>query len=272
MTRHVRKRLKALPSAGIYIRYERQVSRRRASQREMLRALQRVFGDVNSFNLNEYLAKFAAQCERFANSVFRSFIEKEGLPELDPRLKLMFDGNASARRWHLIEQRIREIHADAKIEQDDAPEGYMSLGMRQRLAGAYRAADALEMLHHTRLIPVYLKHANLPKYAELNIQHAISSAFEAGREFERVRIRAVEAYAGTAIAKVKKTRERIKQQMSQKIEERLRAYHEEHKSDPSAKHWAPCTRLANNFPGVRGRRLGPRAFSNSIPRSERVKA
>jgi len=274
MTRHVRKRFEALPSAGFYIRHERRRSRRRQSQRETLRVLQRWARDLNSFNLNELLAEFAARYERFANSVFRRFIEKEGLPELDPRLKLMFDriGNPRARRWHLIEQRIQEIVADAKIEQDNAPEGFMSLSMRQRLAGAYRALDALEMLHKTRFIPVYVKNANLPKHAEHDINHAISAAFEAGRAAERVRIRAIEAYAGTAIAKVKKTRERIKQQMSQKIEERLRAYHEEHKGDPTARHWALCTRLANNFPGIRGRRLTPRAFSDSIPRSERVKA
>src|SRR5208282_2811606 len=272
MIRHVRKRLEALPSAGIYNRHERRPSRRQLSKRETLRGLQRWARDLNSFNLNELLAKFAARYERFANSVLRRFIEKEGLPELDPRLKLLFDGNVRARRWHLIEQRIREIVAAAKIEQDNQPEGFMSLSMRQRLAGAYRALDALEMLHKTRFIPVYVKNANLPKHAEHDINHAISAAFEAGRAAERVRIRAIEAYAGTAIAKVKKTRERIKQQMSQKIEERLRAYHEEHKGDPTARHWALCTRLANNFPGIRGRRLTPRAFSDSIPRSERVKA
>jgi hypothetical protein len=272
MTQRTRKRLEALPSAGIYIRYERRPSRRRQSQREMLRVLRRVSEDLNSFKLDERLTKFAAELERFANSALRRFVKEEGLLRLDPCWRSMFKGQSVGKRLHLIKQRIQEIQAEAKIEESKARERFMTLNMRQRLAGAYCAADALEIIDHVRFVPVYVKHANLPKEGELAIEHAISAAFEAGRAFERVRIRSFEAYARTAISKVKKTRERNKQQMSPKIEERLHAYQEKHRGDPTASHWALCTLLANNFSGNRGRRLTPRAFSNSIPKSERVKA
>jgi hypothetical protein len=265
MTRHRRKKFEALPSAGIYTRYTRGSSRSRQSAREQLQSLERVFRDVNTLSLHRQMAKFAGDLERFARQVLRRFEQRQGIGKLHPLWEKALKGNALARRQAQINARIAEIRNEAA-----EPNAVEVLKVRKRLAEAEGAADALELLNHARLIPTFLKNANLPEQNDHAVWWGIATAFEMGQAYERIKIRPIEAYARTAIIGVKKARERNRRRVADENKERLRAYARERSFRPDTSHWAICLCLAPRFKGNNGHPLTPRAFSNSIPRSMRI--
>jgi hypothetical protein len=265
MTQHTRKRFEALPSAGIYIRYKRRSSRRRQSAREQIQIFERIFKSVNTFSLCGEIVKFSANLERMARQVLRRFEQNHGMGKLHPLWEKALKSHALVRRQAQINRRIEEIRDEAA-----APNALEVLKMRKRLAEAEGAADALELLNHARIIPVYIRDANLAEQSGLAVWRGIATAFEMGQACERIRIRPLEAHARTAIVRVKKARESNRQRVADKSKERVRAYEEERSRKPDASHWAVCRHLAPRFMGNRGHPLTPRAFSNSIPRSKRI--
>ena len=265
MTQRTRRGFEALPSAGIYTRYERRSCRRRQSAREQVRIFERIFKSVNSFSLCEEVLQFRANLERTARQVLRRFEQNHGLGQLCPLWEEALKRNALARRLLRIERRIAEIRDEAAD-----PNALEVLKTRKRLAEAEGAADALELLNHARSIPAYLKDANLAEQSGLAVWRCIATAFEMGQACERIRIRPLEAHARTAIVRAKKARESNRRRVADKSKERVRAYQEERGRTPDASHWAVCRRLAPSFMGNRGYPLTPKAFSNSIPRSKRV--
>ena len=265
MTWRTRRGLEALPSAGIYTRYERRSSRRRQSARQQVQIFERIFKSVNSFSLSEEVVQFSSNLERMARQVLRRFEQNHGLGKLHPLWEKAPKSHALVRRQAQINRRIDEIRYEA-----EAPNALEVLKMRKRLAEAEGAADALELLNHVRSIPPNLRDANLAEQSGLAVWRCIATAFEMGQAFERIRIRPLEAHARTAIVRAKKARESNRQRVADKSKERVRAYEEERRRAPDASHWAICCRLAPSFMGNSGRPLTPKAFSNSIPRSKRI--
>jgi hypothetical protein len=253
------KGFEALPSAGIYERQRPVPLSPPLTERQVQDRLRR----QNSFASPAQLGKFCADLERMAKAVLRQFIEQEGLPELDPGMEMHFRGRAHEKKRHLVEKRIEEIRAEAA-----KPNETEVIKMRKRLAAAEAAADALELQMHARFVPKRLN--NIAEQSQAIAWIILKEAFEMGQAYERIRIRPIEAYARTAIVRVKKTTAFNQKRMAPKGEERLRAYAEEHRRQPNASHWTICQSLAPRFAGNSGRPLTPKAFSNSIPRSLRV--
>jgi len=261
----MRKGVEALPSAGIYTRYKRRLPGRRQSGPELRNSLERIFTGLKSFSLDEQVADLNRGLERMAKTVLRQFVNHEGLAQLDARLESLFRGNRETKRRHLIERRIDEIRVEA-----EAPNATELLKMRKRLADAEGAADALVVLSHTKFLPVWIREAKLAEQSGLAVWRTIIAAFEMGQAYERIRVRPIEAYARTAIVRVKKTSESNRQRLEPKRKDRLRAYEMERNRKPHDSHWSICSRLAPCFTGNRGRPLTAKAFSNSIPKSKRA--
>ena len=265
MTQRTRRRLKALPSAGIYTRYERRSSRGRQSARQQVQIFERIFKSINSFRLCEEVQRFSANFERMAWQVLRRFEQNHCLGKPRPLWEEAPKSSALARRQFRIERRIAHIRDEAA-----GPNALEVLTTRKRLAEAEGAADALELLNMARSIPAYIRDANLAEQSGLAVWGSIVAAFEMGQACERMRIRPLEAHARTAIVRAKKIGESNRQRVADKSKERVNAYEEERSRTPDASHWAVCRSLASIFTGNRGRPLTPKAFSNSIPRSKRI--
>lgn len=244
-TRRTRKAMIALPSAGIYTKYERRPPHRSQSVNEQYRVMQRLIRDIESFQLDEQLAKFTAQFERIAKTILRRFVKQEGVPKLDPHLESAFTGHPDAKLRHQIEQKIEEIRAGAKV-----PNALEVLTMRKRLADAERANDALELLNHARFIPVYVKHAKPDAEAKLDIWHAVTAAFEMGQSYERMRIRSIEPYAGSSLTGPKATRAKVRKHKDAHAAEYQKAYNEVAAKHPLKKPIWICRQIAHRFPGL----------------------
>jgi len=277
---NMNKRFEALPSAGIFTKYRLRPRKRSQSLREQGKILECFFRDANSFNTDDRLEQFISTLTRFANRVLSEFTNRHGLPRPHYIVKRNLRGYPELKRQHRISRRIEEIRSETResaprkdVVLNDRLSGAqfsnfdlgIDIARRRRRADAERAADALELLENARMIPAYVKNIHPSDYTAFDIWHLILATFEMGQAYVRMQIRPIEALAGPAIRRSSESRARIRQQMEPVHEARRRAYEDARTEDPGAKHWTLCGRLAGSFG------ITPKAFSNSIPPTRRVK-